>query len=234
MPLPENRPAASRLSDAELVARIVAGDGSAFEPLMRRYNRPLYRTARSIVKDDAEAEDVLQDAWVLALRRLDTFRGDAQLLTWLTRIVANEAIARIRTATRRARILPIDASVAPDPSDPVQDVPDTDDDGPEGHAMRAEMRQLLEDRIDRLPESFRTVFVLRAVEDMTVEEVGAALGLPEATVRTRHFRARSMLRAMIEQDLEGALGDAFNFDGERCNRIVAAVLAALAAGSRQA
>lgn len=176
------------------------------------------------MKDDAEAEDVLQDAYLLAHRRINTFRGDAQLLTWLTRIVVNEAIARNRKASRRAEIIRLDGDLEPQQQGAEESMDNAELAGPEHDAMRAEARQLLERKIDQLPDAFRTVFVLRVVEEMTVEEVSAALNIPEATVRTRHFRARSMLRESISREFDYVLEDAFNFDGERCDRIVAGAL----------
>jgi RNA polymerase sigma-70 factor (ECF subfamily) len=219
------------IPDAELIRRILAGEHAAFEHMMRRYNRRLYRIARSITKDDAEAEDVLQDAYLLAHRRIATFRGDAQLSTWLTRIVVNEALARKRKEARRAEIIRLDGEPLSQEHDTEEGMDNAEPAGPEQEAMRAEARQLLEQKIDQLPDAFRTVFVLRAVEEMTVEEVSAVLAIPEATVRTRHFRARSMLREAISREFDGALEDAFNFDGERCDRIVAGALARLAAST---
>lgn len=212
-------------SDAELAARVVAGDPHAFALLMRRHNRMLFRAARSILRDDSEAEDALQDAYLLAYRALGQYRGEAKMSTWLTRIVVNEAIARSRKRAREAEVTPLYA----DPGlelRPGEDMMDDDAaDTPERGAMRAEARQLVERSLDALPDAFRTVFMLRAVEEMTNEEVALCLGIPEATVRTRFFRARAMLRASLETQFDVALGDAFSFDGERCNRIVAAVLA---------
>jgi len=189
-------------------------DPAAFEQLMRRHNRALFRTARSIVKDDAEAEDVLQEAYILAFRGMDKFRGESSMSTWLTRIVINEAIARARKRNRLAEIIQLDGEAAMDEQH----------EQPEQALLRSEARRLIEQKIDGLPDSFRTVFVLRALEEMTVEETAACLGIPEATVRTRHFRARSMLREAIAQELDLAQNQVFDFDGERCDRIVARVL----------
>lgn len=221
---------ATSLPDSHLAERIAAGEQAAFVQLMRRYNRKLYRTARSIVRDDAEAEDVLQDAYLLAYRSLSRFRGDASLSTWLTRIVVNEAIARLRKTTRRAKVISLDCDMeyAPRTSEPEAAAERSDQ--PDQTAMRAEARRLIERKIDDLPEAFRTVFVLRVLEEMSVEDVAAALGIPEATVRTRHFRARSMLREALSRELDYAMEDAFGFAGERCNRIVAGVLRRLDAG----
>lgn len=192
-------------------------DLAAFEQLMRRHNRALYRTARSIVKDDAEAEDVLQEAYLLAFRGMDSFRGESSIATWLTRIVINEAIARSRKKGRLAEIIELDGET----------MMDEHNERPEQALLRSEARRLIEQKIDGLPAAFRTVFVLRALEEMTVEETAACLEIPEATVRTRYFRARGLLREALSRELDVALEDAFAFDGARCDRIVASVLARL-------
>jgi RNA polymerase sigma-70 factor (ECF subfamily) len=193
-----------------------------FEALMRRYNRTLFRTARAILRDDAEAEDAVQEAYIKAIRAIGNFRGDAKLSTWLTRIVANEALERLRRRPK-AEVLPLEPDIEPMPHDDVVP-PET----PEASAMRAETRRIVERRIDALPEAFRTVFVLRVVEEMTVEETAAALAIPEATVRTRLFRARSLLRESLAREVDLVIDDAFGFAGERCERITATVLQRLA------
>lgn len=211
-------------SDEDLVAALRAGDRGVMERLIRRHNRLLYRTARAILRDDSEAEDAVQDAYIHAFGKLETFRGDSSLSTWLVRIAANEALMRRRRTTRRSEVIPlVDVDVAI-----VEAVSDMAP-GPEGAAANAQMRSLLERRIDALPDLYRVVFVMRAVEEMTVEETAQALQLPEATVRTRFFRARALLRAAMERDFDEAALGAFGFDGERCDRIVARVLAAVAA-----
>jgi RNA polymerase sigma-70 factor (ECF subfamily) len=215
---------AESASDVALATRAAQGDPRAFEGIMRRHNRLLFRTARSILKTDAEAEDALQDAYLLAWRALGSFRADAKLSTWLVRIVINEALGRLRR--RSAQVLPLDATVEPVNTEEEDSVEDDPVHRPDRAAMRSEMRCLLEACIDSLPEAFRTVFVLRAVQELSVEEVATSLGLPEATVRTRYFRARGLLREGLARDVDLALGDAFSFDGERCDRIVARVLAA--------
>lgn len=212
------------LSDIELISKVISGNNSAFEPLMRRYNRMLYRTARSFVKDDAEAEDVVQDAYLLAYRSLTKFRGDAKFSTWLTRIVVNEAAARLRKTKRRAEIIHLDSGMEHEQPEADVIMENGQIEQPENSAMRAEMRRLLEKKIDELPAAFRTVFVLRELEEMSVEEVSAALGIPETTVRTRHFRGRSMLREALSREMDFALDEAFSFDGARCDRIVAEVM----------
>ena len=219
------RPYAHRASnDQDLARRVARGDTKALEELMRIYNRRLFRTARAILRDDAAAEDALQEAYLRVYGAIGTFRGDAQLSTWLVRIVANEALARRRKDVRRAEVLPIVPGAAEEDSM-------DQNDGPQRSAERAEMRELLEKKIDALPDAYRTVFVLRALEELSVEETASALGIPEATVRPRFFRARSQLREALSREIDVAFGDAFGFAGERCDRIVARVMAAVKAGT---
>lgn len=195
-----------------------------FESIMRRHNGRLFRVARAILKDDAEAEDALQDAYLEAYKHMSDFRGDAQLSTWLTRIVVNQSLMRLRRQKRERVIVPFEAhGGAHEPRE--MDVADQKAEPPSDAAMRAEFRQLLERRIDELPVAFRTVFVMREVEDMTVEETAEGLGIPPATVRTRLFRARAQLREALARDIDTATVDVFGFLGARCDRIVAAVLA---------
>lgn len=216
--------AGQRLSDAELVAGTLAGDLRALEALMRRYNRTLYRTARAILRDDAEAEDAVQEAYLRAYRALDTFRGESKFSTWLVRIAANEALMRRRKRARTASVVPIGA-VEPG------EEPMSEESGPEENAQRGETRRLLEKRIDALPDDFRAVFVLRAIEELSGEETAAALGIPEATVRTRFFRARALLRESLAREIDRGLEDAFGFAGARCDRMVANVLERIRAGT---
>ncbi|MCJ0761770.1 RNA polymerase sigma factor [Variovorax sp. CYS-02] len=230
-PLPHARPEPSdRATDGELAARAAQGDARAFEHIMRRHNRLLFRTARSVLKSDAETEDAVQEGYLSAWRALGSFRGEARLSTWLVRIVLNEALGRVRRPS--AKVIALDLAMgAPPPEREPEDAMEADhDQQPDRLAARAEIRRLLEARIDALPEVFRTVFVLRAVEELTVEETATALGVPEATVRTRLFRARSLLRESLSRDLDFAMEDAFSFAGARCDRIVARVLARIAPG----
>jgi RNA polymerase sigma-70 factor (ECF subfamily) len=212
------------LSDLTLVRQSLEGDHKAFEIIMRRNNRALYRAARSILRDDADAEDAVQDAYVRAYQSFGQFQGESKLSTWLTRIVINESLERLRKQKREAGKISlenvvnleshIDRTVDGEPRP----------DGPESAAMRAQTRRLLEHKIDQLPPAFRTVFVLRALEEMSVEETALCLGVPEATVRTRFFRARSMLRESLAREIDTVFEDAFAFAGDRCDRIVSAVL----------
>jgi RNA polymerase sigma-70 factor, ECF subfamily len=214
--------------DESLARRCAARDPAAFELVMRHYNRRLFRVARAVLKDDDEAQDVVQDAYIAAFRAIGDFRGTARLSTWLTRIVLNEAYGRLRRRKREARV------VALDPYDRVALQSDAampsagHDDDPERQAVRAELRRLLERHIDALPEQFRAAFMLREVEELSVEEAAACLQVAEATVRTRAFRARALLREALARELDVATLDAFGFAGERCDRIVAHVLRALA------
>ena len=212
------------LADHELATRAAAGDGQAFTVIMRRHNRLLFRTARSILKSDVDAEDALQEAYLRAWRAIDGFRSEAKLSTWLARIVINESLARLRRG-RGAQVIPLDSTTTELDHDPMEErMEDDPDQQPERMAMRSELRRMMEACIDRLPDAFRSVFILRAVEEMSVEDVAIALELPEATVRTRLFRARGLLREGLSRDIDVAMADAFAFDGERCDRIVARVL----------
>jgi len=218
-------------SDAELARAVAAGDRRALAVLMKRYNQLLFRTARSVLKNDADAEDALQDAWLHAWRAMGDFRSEAKLSTWLVRIAVNESLGRLRASRRSAEVIPLDTTgegVEPSAAEANMQQPDTE--RPESLAERGELRRILEERIDGLPEAFRSVLVLRAVQDMSVEEVAACLGLPEATVRTRHFRARAMLRDALAREIDLAVADAFSFAGARCDRISARVLARLDGG----
>lgn len=205
--------------DLDLASRIAAGDRACFEYLMRRHNRRLYRLARATLRDDAEAEDALQEAYLSAYRAIGSFRGESTLVTWLSRMVLNECLGRLRKGARRQNVIPMVAS-----DDMETTASDDPRDGPDRLLVRAEIRAMLERKLDQLPEDFRIVFVLRAVEELSVEEAAATLGIPEATVRSRHFRARSLLRESLAQELDVAERDLFDFGGVHCDRIVAGVL----------
>jgi RNA polymerase sigma-70 factor, ECF subfamily len=208
-------------SDSELARRIVGRDTSAFEVLMRRHNRLLYRTARGILRDDHEAEDCVQEAYLQAYRAMGSFREEAKLSTWLVRIVINQALEKLRRRKREEGTVALDNVVDLEQHlDTMMSEPER----PDAAASRHELRKLLESKIDLLPDSFRTVFILRALEELSVEETALCLGVPEATVRSRFFRARSQLREAIARDVDLAAEEAFSFDGARCDRIVAAVL----------
>jgi RNA polymerase sigma-70 factor (ECF subfamily) len=219
--------AQNALDDREIVGRILRDDHDAFEALMRRHNPRLFRVARSILKGDSEAEDVLQDAYLDAYRHMGEFRGDAQLGTWLVRIVANHALMRLRRQKRERIVVPFEAGTHAVRGPREADVPDSSAASPTDIILRAEVRRILERRIDQLPVAFRTVFVLREVEGLSVDETAACLHVPPATVRTRLFRARALLREALARDIDIAASDVFAFAGARCDRIVAGVLAKL-------
>lgn len=212
------------LSDPDLLGLIASGDHAAFERLMRKHNGKLFRIARAILKDDSDAEDALQDAYMDAYRNLGSFRGDSEVGTWLARIVINQSLMRVRKERRRSVIVPFRGSAANSAGKLESDVADDRAESPSAGALRSEIRRMLERRIDELPLSFRTVFVMREVEDMSVRETAECLNITSATVRTRLFRARALLRDALARDLDGATVEVFGFAGARCDRIVAAVL----------
>jgi RNA polymerase sigma-70 factor, ECF subfamily len=207
-------------TDLELAKRIPAGKSRVFEELMRRYNRTLYRTARSILKDNDEAEDVLQDTYLPVYRGIGKFRGEASLAIWLTRIIINEAIARTRKTARTVQINDFGIGGNDEIHSREEAMDEVKTEQRDHAAMRSQIRKIIEQKIDGLPDAFRTVFMLRALEEMTVEEAAACLDIPEAKVRTRFFRARGLLREALAKEIDYGLEDAFSFDGERCDRIV--------------
>jgi RNA polymerase sigma-70 factor, ECF subfamily len=209
------------LGDAELVQLALQRDSNAFRAIMQRHNRRLYRVARSIMHDDSEAEDVVQEAYVLAFSNLAKFRSESSLATWLTRITLNEALGRLRrrrpTVDLSSLDLPDGAQVIPFPT-----MPSNED--PERNAAQREIRCIIERAIDELPEIFRVVFVMRDVEDMSIDETAAFLGLRPETVKTRLHRARKLLRQALNEKLAPVLTDVFPFAGRRCQRITDEVL----------
>jgi RNA polymerase sigma factor (sigma-70 family) len=207
--------------DVSVARRIALGDRAAFAQLMRRHNQRLYRLARAVLRDRAEAEDALQDAYLQAYRGLNQFRGEASLATWLSRLVLNECLARMRRSTRRRNVIPM---VSADAEEDVNKVAVDSSERPDSSVARMQMRDMLERKVDELPENFRAIFVLRSVEEMSVEETAACLGIPEATVRSRHFRAKSLLREALAQELDLAERDVFEFGGKHCDGLVARVL----------
>ncbi len=215
------------LDDAQLVAQVQAGQLAAFEPIMRRHNQLLFRTARSILGRDEEAEDAVQEAYISAWRALPNWRGESQLATWLVRIVRNECLGRVRRAAPPSESLDalMEEEVQPALAALLTDVAH----GPEGQLSQSQLRRLLEAAIDALPEHFRSAFVLREVEGRSVEEVAQMLEVAEPTVRSRAHRARQLLQQHLSEAGELYLTQAHSFDGARCDRIVAATLQRLAA-----
>lgn len=215
----------SALGDQALVERVLEGDREAFRQITRRCNQRLFRVARSLVNDDAEAEDVVQEAYVHAYEKLADYRGDASLLTWLTRIVLNEAYGRLRRQQRRPTVDAGQIEAAQLDGGRVVSFPTKfGGEDPAASAARAEVRKVLEHAIDDLPEPFRAVFVLREIEECTVEETALGLGLRPETVKTRLHRARRLLRAALQDTLAATLSEAFPFLGPRCDRLTEAVM----------
>ncbi len=206
--------ASSEPSDEALVAHVIAGDMMAFESLMRRHNRRVYRTARSILKSDHDAEDAMQEAYVSAFAHLRTFSGLSKFSTWLLRITVYECLGRIRRGKRLTSLEELDC----------EDTLMATTRSPELAVRDVEIRELLETAVDALPVRFRTVFIMRTVEEMSVEETAEALDIPPETVRTRLHRANKMLRDSLDIALEHAAPRAFGFHLSRCGRVVAAVL----------
>ncbi len=210
-------------SDEALVARMRAGAANAYEIMLRRYNRRLFRVTRSILRDDDDAQDAMQEAYVRAFMNLDDYRTPGNFGAWLTRIAVNEALMKKRSDKRFVRH---DMTPPHDEDDSVeQPAPGA---GTEALAASGELRHLIEVAVDRLPESFRTVFVLRAIEQLSVEETAACLDIPVPTVKTRFHRARGLMQQTLAHYVEAAGPSAFDFAGPRCDRMVARVLARLA------
>ena len=203
--------------DQEIVQRVLAGETALFELLMRRYNERLYRAARAITRDEREAEDVVQQAYLNAFAHLRQFKAEAQFSTWLTRIAVNEALARVR---RRARYEPFDD----EQSNVEAFVPFNSTPSPEHQAFTGELRGLLEWAIDTLPDGAREVFVLREVEGLSTADTAASLGVSEDVVKTRLSRARGALRRSLLQRTGATAPDAFRFYRPRCDRVVEHVM----------
>jgi RNA polymerase sigma factor (sigma-70 family) len=215
------------LDDAGLVELARGDDRDAFRHIMLRCNQRLFRMARGVLNDDAEAEDVVQEAYVNAFARLDGFRAEASLMTWLTRIVLNEAYGRLRQARPTVELTELDA--APRASAQVIRFPsEFGMEDPAAAASRDQVRRLVERAVENLPEPFRIVFVMREIEDCTVEETAQGLGLKPDTVKTRLHRARRLLRAELSEALASTLTDAFPFLGVRCQRMTQHVLERIA------
>lgn len=204
----------TELKDEEVVNRVLAGEVELFEILMRRYNQRLYRVSRIILRDDAEAEDVMQDAYVRAYEHLHQFAGKAAFSTWLTRIAIHEALARKR---RRGRQEELDALPANGESMSILKSPGP---SPEDGTAASQARELLETAIERLPETYRTIVVMREVEEMSVADTAATLGVTEAVVKTRLHRAHAMLRKELYARAKGRATDLYQFHAVRCDRVV--------------
>lgn len=217
------------MSDAALVERARAGDEGAVRTLVRRHNRRLFRVARGVLRDDAEAEDVVQETYVRAFINLSRFRGDSGIATWLTRIALNEALGRLRRRRPSEDLAAISELPADDPR--IVAFPSPPEPTPEAEAGRAQVRSLLEPLIDELPPDFRVVLILRDVEGMTTEETAEHLGVRPETAKTRLHRARRLLRAALLERL-GGFGDLYPFDGARCAGMADRVVTRLAEEER--
>lgn len=211
-------------SETELIAQLKAGDHQAFEELIRTYNQRLFRIARSIVREDMEAEDIVQEAYIKAFTRLNSFEGVDGLGSWLARVTANLAIDRVRKSKRSDKLINDLLESASATSG--QSTPDASPNyiTPERQAAMSQIRALLEREIDNLPDGFREVFVLRMVEELSITKTSHILDIPEATVKSRLYRARAKLQNSIKTQLTKASLDVFPFAGARCDRITAHVL----------
>jgi RNA polymerase sigma-70 factor (ECF subfamily) len=215
------------LDDAELVRLAQAGDRDGFRVIMQRGNQRLYRVARSIVQDDDEAEDVVQETYVRAFAALDAFRGESSVMTWLTRIALNEAQGRLRRRRPTVDLQYLDC--AHDYGAFEMTFSTLSFEGnPEAEAARAQIRELIEQAIDDLPEAFRIVFVMRDVQECNIEETAASLDLKPETVKTRLHRARRLLRQSLDEKVASTITGVFPFLGVRCQRITATALQRLA------
>jgi RNA polymerase sigma-70 factor, ECF subfamily len=229
-------PAAASIDDATLAQRTAQGDHGAFAQILRRYNQRLYRLAVSVIGDQSEAEDVLQESYVRAFYSFASYTGAGSLGAWLARIVRNEAIDRVRSRASRRQHVAIEAdlggqseedetNVADDPAPPQSAHFQGAQLDPQALAANAELRRLLERAIQRLPEQFRSAFMLREVEGLSVEETADYLGIPPATVKTRDHRARNLLRGYLSEDIDSTIPHTFAFLGTRCDQLVERVLA---------
>jgi RNA polymerase sigma-70 factor, ECF subfamily len=213
--------ALASLDDAELVRRAVDRDAQAFRIIMQRHNQRLYRIARSVLRNSAEAEDAVQEAYLAAFSHLASFRGESTLAAWLSRIVMNEALGRLRRKPRLSDFAPLEAVAE---AEIIQFPSSAQNDDPERTMAQRQILQLVESATDALPEVYRVVFVIRVIEGMTVEETAHLLGIKPETVKTRLHRARQLVRDQLDKQIGPVLMDAFPFAGRRCERLTIGVL----------
>jgi len=218
------RDALSRLDDAELVRHALLRDGEAFRIIMQRHNQRLYRIARSVLRNSAEAEDAVQEAYLAAFSHLAGYRGESTLAAWLSRIVMNEALGRLRRKPAATDFAPLEA--VPE-AEIIQFPSSTPLDDPERTMAQRQVLQLVESATDALPEVYRMVFVIRVIEGMSVEDTAQLLGVKPETVKTRLHRARQLVRDQLNKQIGPVLMDAFPFAGRRCERLTAGVLKCL-------
>jgi RNA polymerase sigma-70 factor (ECF subfamily) len=221
-PAPDRLPVP--LDDADLVARVRAGDLAAFEILMRRHNQRVYRAVRAILRDEAEVEDAMQQAYLLAFSGLGGFEGASSFSTWLVRIAVNEALGRLR---RRVRAIPLEEDPMTTELTAISPA-----DSPEDQAATREAIRLVESAVDALSVEHRTVFMLREVEQLTTSETSEALGISEENVKVRLHRARHALRGALYERVGRGAAAAFPFFAPRCDRVVAGVMAVLLGTAR--
>ena len=207
------------VSDGEVVDRVRAGETWLYELLMRRYNQRLFRVIRSVVTNDTEAEDILQETWVRAYEHLDQFAGRASFATWATHIAYHEALARARKSKRWTPVETDEGEIMPE-ANRRHGSPET----PEAQAIRAQLGQILQTAVDTLPETYRSVFVLREVEQLSTIETAECLGLSQEAVKTRLHRSRALLRRELADRMGPAVAEAYAFLGSRCDRTVARVM----------
>ena len=216
-------------ADAELVARARARDEAAIRSIMQANNRRLYRLARGILRNDSEAEDVVQETYVRAFTHLEQFRGDSSLATWLARIAMNEALGRLRRQRASVDLNTLAPGVLE--AQIIQFPLSAPSEDPEKSMAQREIQAVVEHAIDELPEAFRIVFITRVIEGMNVEETADILGLKPETVKTRLHRARNMLRENVEKKIGPVVMEAFPFAGKRCERLTDAVVKRLGLGA---
>ncbi|MBZ9799039.1 RNA polymerase sigma factor [Mesorhizobium sp. ES1-4] len=203
--------------DLELAQRALARDGAAFRAIIKTHNQRLYRIARGVVRNDSEAEDIVQEAYVRAFAHLESFRGDASLGTWLSRIVINEALGRLRKRRRTV-------AMPENPQAEIIQFPLNPSDDPERTMAQRQILALVERATDSLPVLYRMVFVARVIEGLSIEETSELLGVRPETVKTRLHRARTLLRKALDDQIGPVLLDAFPFAGRRCERLTVAVM----------
>ena len=210
-------------SDEQLVALARQGGENAVRALIKRNNQRLFRVARAVMRNDAEAEDVVQETYVQAFTKLDTFRGDSQFTTWLTRIALNEALGRVRRRRPSAELAELDVRTSAQ-GGAVLMFPTLSPPAADCELARRQVREFLEKAVDDLPDAFRAVFILRDIEEMSIEETAGHLSLKPETVKTRLHRARRLMRAAVEKRLSATFSELFPFDGARCERMADRVI----------
>lgn len=219
--MPQLQPDITAPGDLELALRAQARDAGAFRAIIRMHNQKLYRLARSIMRNDSEAEDVVQETYVTAFAHLASFRGEATLATWLSRIAINEALGRLRRKRRAA------AAILSEPMSEARIIPfplAVSGDDPERTMAQRQILNLVERATDALPDAYRTVFVARVIEGLSIEETADLLDIKPQTVKTRLHRARDLVRKQIDEQIGPIMLDAFPFAGRRCERLTTAVM----------